>query len=185
MPFASFFLLRFSWSIFSHEEGVSGLNVACRGFWRNFWLRKAPRRVFSVILVRSVALIILAFFSATFIFYGSKEGLVYSFLNRETSVNEYRQVLSLTEENSVIITQYHDKLFFPSRRVVVGSFSDQRLNEYYRRLLDYVPVYYYNFALPEKDFEYLNERKLKDSALGLSLVRKVNNAFALYRLEKK
>ncbi len=186
MPFASFFLLRFSWAIFAKEDGDDrDLNIGWRGFWRNFWRWRIPGRDFSINAFRALALVLLSFLSATFVFYGSKEGLVYSFLNKDTSLDEYRQVLSLTESNSVIITKYHDKLFFPSRRVIVGLFDDDGLNDRYRLLLDRVPVYYYNFNLPSKDLEYLNERKLKESGLGLSMVKRVNNAFSLYRLEKK
>ena len=185
MPFAAFFFLRLTWAVFARDEEENYLQVGWRNFWSNFFSAKKPGRDFSVRALRAASLIVLAFICFNFVFSGSKEGLVYAFLNQKNSLKEYREVLSLTEENSVIITQYHDKLLFPKRRVVVGAFADQNLNSYYFNLLNYTSVYYYNFNLPDKNFEYLNERKLQDSGLRLTKIKKVNSAFALYKLEKK
>lgn len=106
-------------------------------------------------------------------------------LNHENSIKEYRDILALTESNSVVITKYHDKVLFPARRVIVAGFDDQNLNGMYRLLSGYAPIYYYNFTLPEKDIEYLNERRLKEVGLGIVPIKKVGGAFTLYKLEKK
>jgi hypothetical protein len=186
IPFAVFFLLRFTWAVFAREDGEDhGPDIGWRGFWPNFLSWRKPRKAFSVAALRAVSVVIFAFLSASFVFYGSKEGLVHSFLNQENSLKEYREVMEATESNAVIITQYHDKLFFPARRVIVSLLSDPAMNQRYLKLLDHAPVYYYNFNLPDKDFEYLNERRLAESGLRLVKVKKVNSAFALYRLEKK
>lgn len=185
IPFAAFFFLRLTWAVFARDEEENFLQIGWRNFWRNFFSLRKPGRDFSVRALRAAALIVLTYSCFGFLFFGSAEGLVYSFLNKENSLREYREILALSEENSIIITQYHDKLLFPKRRVIVGNFNDKNLNYYYRQLLDQAPIYYYNFNLPDNDFIYLNDRKLLDSGLGLVKIKKINSAFALYRLEKK
>jgi hypothetical protein len=185
MPFAAFFILRFTWAVFARDEEEGAILVAARRFWDRFFLWRKPGKAFSVAALRAIAVIVLAYVSAAFVFFGSKEGLAFSPLIQDNSLVEYRRVLALTESNSVIITKYHDKVFFPARRVIVAAFDDENLNRIYRGLLDYAPVYYYNFTLPEKDLNYLNDRRLKEAGLGMAPVEKVSSVFTLYRLEKK
>ena len=95
---------------------------------------------------------------------------------------EYDRVLSLTEPQSVIITQYHDKLFFPERKVIVGLFNDDKMTEQYEVLVEKLPVYYYNFTFPEKDIKYLNEKRLLKFNLQISRVEEITKDFTLYKL---
>ncbi len=186
MPFAAFFLLRFSWAVFAREDGEHhDFNIGSRGFWRSFISWRKPGKDFSVTALRAIFIIVLAYVCACFTFFGSKEGLSFAQLNHENSIKEYRDILALTESNSVVITKYHDKVLFPARRVIVAGFDDQNLNGMYRLLSGYAPIYYYNFTLPEKDIEYLNERRLKEVGLGIVPIKKVGGAFTLYKLEKK
>ncbi len=94
---------------------------------------------------------------------------------------EYAQVLNFTEPRAVIVTQYHDKLLFPARKVIVGLFDDPNMIKEYAVLTKYLPVYYYNFTFPEKDFNYLNNRKLPAYGLNIETVARVTNDFTLYR----
>ncbi|MFH1233868.1 MAG: hypothetical protein V1649_04455 [Patescibacteria group bacterium] len=103
---------------------------------------------------------------------------------RITLREEYNQVLNLTENKAIIITQYHDKLFFPERKVIVGLFNDENMIKQYAALTKYLPVYYYNFTLPAKDLNYLNNSKLLKFNLQISEVKKITNDFSLYKLER-
>ncbi len=125
------------------------------------------------------------FVSIPFVLYGSEEGLIYSFNNQSSIRYEYNEVLELTESSAVIITRYHDKIFFPERKVIVGFFDNDEMNLRYAKLVEYLPVYYYNFTFPEKDIEYLNNQKLKEVGLQIEKIKKINGSFTLYKLNKE
>ncbi len=180
IPFAVLFLLRFTWAVFTYRDSAE---TGSRKI--GFFSFSYPSRVFSMAALRSVFVIVVAFLSCRFVFYGSGEGLVYAFSNRTNGLLEYRQILELTENSAVVVTQYHDKWLFPSRRVIVASLGDQDMNKRYKKLIERAPLYYYNFEFPEKDFEYLNERRLSEVGLRLTKVSGVGGEFALYRLENK
>ena len=91
--------------------------------------------------------------------------------------------MELTESNAVIITRYHDKLFFPERKVIVGLFNDDNMNMRYAQLVDYLPVYYYNFTFPQKDVKYLNQSKLPKAGLRIEKIERVGD-FSLYKLTR-
>lgn len=155
-PLASLFIIKFS-KIF-RKKILSGLIIIA---------------ILSSIFVISIR----------FVLFGSEEGLLGSAKKLIASRQELNNVLSLTENSSVIITRYHDKLFFPERKVIVGLFDDINLVKEYAKLVGYLPVYYYNFILPEKDLDYLNHKRLAEVGLEIKEVSKITNDFTLYRLE--
>jgi hypothetical protein len=187
IPFASMFFLRFTRAIFPrwqrHQTQDSILDHTTVSGRLKSQLG-AISRSFFVNCGRVVIMGVIFFFSASFILFGSEEGLVYSFRNQRNARFEQDRVLELTEANSVIITKYHDKFFFPERKVIVGLFDDDNINFNYSRLVEHIPVYYYNFTFPEKDIKYLNERKLKDVNLQIESIEKITDDFSLYRLLK-
>jgi hypothetical protein len=122
------------------------------------------------------------FISIKFVLFGSAEGLVPSARKQLATRAEYDRVLNLTESRSVVITQYHDKLFFPERKVIVGLFNDDNMIEQYAALTGYLPIYYYNFTFPEKDYNYLNSKKLAKFNLQISPIEQVTKDFTLYKL---
>lgn len=128
---------------------------------------------------------VIAISSLTFVLSGSDEGLVYLAQRQKDSRMEWQQILELTESNSTIITRYHDKLLFPERKVIVGLFDDKSMITQYAKLVDKLPVYYYNFTLPKKDIDYLNTSRLREAGLQIKLIKKITSDFSLYRLEKK
>jgi len=146
---------------------------------------KKPRRMFLVNCARVFVVGLIFFVSVQFVLFGHEEGLIFAAQKHESAKNEFNKVLSLTEHNAVIITQYHDKLFFPERKVIVGLFNDKSMVARYAKLADYLPVYYYNFILPPADIDYLNNRRLGEVGLRIDRVEQVTGEFALYRLEKK
>jgi hypothetical protein len=54
--------------------------------------------------------------------------------------------------------------------------------EEYAKLVNLLPVYYYNFSFREADIDYLNNSKFKNINLRIEKVKKVNKDFSLYRL---
>jgi hypothetical protein len=130
-----------------------------------------------------ILMILLVFFiSIRFVLIGSEEGLIKTAKTQLAVRAEYEQVLKLTEDNSVIVTQYHDKLLFPVRKVIVGLFDDFNMTKEYAVLARKLPVYYYNFTFPEKDINYLNNKKLPEFSLRIEAVEKVTKDFTLYKL---
>lgn len=149
-----------------------------------FWIKnKLARRVINIIVPTALVLFIILI-SFKFVYSGSEEGLDRYFINLSSAQQEVERVISLTEENAIIITEYHDKFLFPERRVIVGRFDDNNMNRNYYRLLQYLPVYYYNFTLPQKDMDYLNNRRLKDLGMRIELIENVNETFSLYEIIK-
>jgi len=149
-------------------------------FFFNFYI---SRRFLSNSL-RVMVVIAIFFWSANFLLVGSEEGLVYLYEKSTRTRNEWHSLISLTENNSVLITRYHDKLVFPERKVIVGDFTDPNMVVIYAVLADKLPVYYYNFSLPGKDLKYLNERKLVKFGIQLKAVKKLNYDFTLYKIIK-
>jgi hypothetical protein len=128
-------------------------------------------------------LTLIAFISVNFVLFGSEEGLIYSLARKKETALELREVIKTTEENAIIITQYHDKLFFPQRMVIVGRFDQDDLLKKYYKLINFYPVYYYNFTLPDKDMDYLNNKRLLEFGLNIKVVKKISQDFTLYRLD--
>ncbi len=184
-PLFVFFLFRFSKSLFFKDETGEKIKVnIIKKRWLDFFILQFPRSIFLKKSFEIIIVALVAFISISFVFYGSKEGLVYLATNQDYLKNQQQKVFSETESNSVIITQYHDKLFFPERKVIAGLLTDDNMNHIYSRLVDKLPVYYYNFTFPEKDFNYLNERKLKEFGFSINERKKINESFSLYKLEK-
>ncbi len=133
-------------------------------------------------LVLIITIIFITLISLRFVIFGSNEGLYFTGQKFLESKQELTSLLNLTENNSVIITRYHDKLLFPERKVIVGLFDDDAMNAQYAALIKYLPVYYYNFTLPPKDFDYLNNVKLPMAGLQINEVAKITDEFTLYKL---
>lgn len=147
-------------------------------------LTELLKKKYFVLAARILALALIFYISVPFVMFGSEEGLVNSYWKQAAARVEYEKVLRFTEANAVIITRYHDKLFFPERKVIVGLFDDDNMIAEYAKLTDYLPVYYYNFTLPKKDFEYLNGPKLLRFGLQMEEVEKISKDFSLYRLKR-
>ena len=145
-------------------------------------LTKLFKKKVLIYAARIVLIALISFISLNFVLYGSEEGLIISFKQLKNYNEELIKVLSLTENNSVIITRYHDKVFFPERKVIVGLFDDKAMNQDYANLVKLLPVYYYNFTFPEKDFNYLNNSRLPEVGLQIKEVGQVTKDFTLYKL---
>jgi len=151
--------------------------------FKKFFTIKFPSRNFCIGAMEAVIIIFIFFVSANFLIDGSNEGLLYIDFNNQVLKSEYAQVLSLTEPSSVIITRYHDKLFFPERKVIVNNLTDDKMNLLYAKAAKLMPVYYYNFTFPQKDFDYLNASKLKAAGLSIKKIKDTDTVFTLYKLE--
>ncbi len=180
-PLVAFFLMRFSHGLMPEDKEKMFVSEK-RGWFRRILSR--PRKKVVTLGVRAFLLGGIFIVSANFVMLGSEEGLIYGFAKEGYSTTQMRRVLRETESDSVIITRYHDKLFFPERKVIVGNLTDNNMNRIYSNLVEYLPVYYYSFAFGQKDMDYLNGRKLKEAGLKIERVKRITEEFSLYRLEK-
>jgi hypothetical protein len=178
IPFLSLFLNRFLKALFSKKKLVQQDILSPKT--KNIFSKINNKYVINSIII--IFIVMVSVYSINFVLFGSEEGLVYTYYKNTATRQEYREVMSFTESNSVIITRYHDKLFFPERKVIVGLFDDDRMNEGYAKLVNLLPVYYYNFSFREADIDYLNNSKFKNINLRIEKVKKVNKDFSLYRL---
>jgi hypothetical protein len=144
------------------------------------WLAKRPitmrgRRLAIVCLaVACVALSVHA------VYYPKQDGLISAVETLRRSAQIKRELLTIVENDAVVITDRGDKLLFPERRVRY-PLRDETTYALMPKLVRRVPLYYYGVTLPETDMTYLNDMKL--DALGLRIVLvKTFDAESLYRL---
>jgi hypothetical protein len=121
------------------------------------------------------------FSSLMFTLFGSEEGLMTLYYNHFSDRENARAILAATEDEAVIVTQYHDKQLFPERRVVNALLTNDAVNTSLGLILQHYPVYYYNFSFPDKDLIYLNERRLPAFGFTLELQER-RGRFGLYQL---
>lgn len=207
LPFASMFFVRIAKLITSKKRkpltgiGVNNYGVSDGYFFESvnsleyrrsridgiseFFVKKVFNRDIKKGILESAVVVVLVsivcFVSVGYVLKGSSEGLIETYYKHKLAKKDIGIVLAATPENSVIITRYHDKLIFPERRVIVGLFDDKNMVKNYEKLVNIAPVYYYNFTLPEKDFDYLNNRRLMEFNLRIEKVKEIN-AFSLYKL---
>lgn len=176
IPFVSFLIMRFTMAF------TQTISATMKRFWgKNM---KKRTRNFYLYSMRTLIIALMCLFYAQFVTMRSDDGLLYLGMRHVEVRDSIEKVLALTESNSAIVTFYHDKMFFPERKVIVGLFNDKRMVEQYAHLADYLPLYYYNFTLPQKDIDYLNSRRLAEVGLGLEKVEKITEDFTLYKIFK-
>ncbi len=132
--------------------------------------------------LQAIAVAVLGFIALSFVLYGSEEGLNYLYYTNLAERDNATKVFALTDPSGVIITQYYDKFFWPERRVIMGTLPNEEIQNGVRKLVEFYPVYYYNFYLNPAAVNYLNERKLAPFNLEMKLVKKVNANFGLYQI---
>ncbi len=165
-----------SLAIFSLSRLLSG------SFGRPSLLGRYDRaRIFLSNGLQLLVVMALVFNSLLFVFFGSEEGLAHLYYNHFQDKDNIQRVLAATEDGSIIVTQYHDKQLFPERRVVVALLNHETTNQSLGKIMHNYPVYYYNFAFPETDLNYLNERRLPTAGFNIELILR-QGRFGLYRL---
>ncbi|MFP4514755.1 MAG: hypothetical protein ACLFNO_01990 [Parcubacteria group bacterium] len=161
MPIIAIFFDRFSKYIFKQKKYLS--NISRNGLIALF--------IFIIYLL-----------SFYFVIFGSEEGLYYTYFKFKKDQINVEKVWKYTEHNSVIVTEFHDKLLFPERKVIRGLLTDPNMNYYYAKVAEKLPLYYFNFSFPEKDINYLNERKLPVHNMNIKLKKEISSEFSLYEL---
>jgi hypothetical protein len=141
-----------------------------------FWADKSWYRslVISCILLFSLGL------SVNLIWFGI-DGVLDTRQALQSYEEKRAEVLSLTEDNAIIVVDYADKYIFPHRDVVVPLRSETTYS-HLPALREIAPLYYYGLTLPEEDLLYLQEEKLSSYGLMIEPVQEIMNE-TLYRIE--
>jgi hypothetical protein len=100
------------------------------------------------------------------VFWDGDDSLVVMSETLERSQEIRVEVLMRTEEDSVIVVDRADKLFFPYRYVRY-PLRDETTYQLIPVLLETRPVYYYGISFPQDDLNFLNGQKLP--ALGVQI----------------
>lgn len=149
-----------------------------------FWLRKHSSYRTLVSGGVAVVIFLMAINSLNFLVFGSEEGLINLYYNMQTDRAIGRLVLANTPYNAIIMTQYHDKVFFPERKIMMGVASEEPFYPQLSKLLKYYPVYYFNFSFTPAAVDYLNNGRLAKYDLRIDLVKRASDKFSLYKISK-
>jgi Dolichyl-phosphate-mannose-protein mannosyltransferase len=122
--------------------------------------------------------------SFNFLLFGSEEGLINLYYNTREDKRIGEMVFKLTPDDAIVITQYHDKVLFPERRIMMGKMEEENYYPYVAKLLNYYQVYYFNFSYTPEAVAYLNNGRLAKYNIKMELVKKTGGRFALYKLSK-
>ncbi len=131
----------------------------------------------------ALAFLIVAFQSFNFLLFSGEESLNNLSYNMAADRQIGRTVLSLTPTEAIILTQYHDKVLFPERRVIMGLMHEPPYYPFLKKLLNHYPVYYLNFTYSEIDLEYLNASRLPEFGLQLEPQKFIGRDFTLYQIK--
>ncbi|MFH1745349.1 MAG: hypothetical protein ABH881_04275 [bacterium] len=141
----------------------------------------ASKKIF-IVICQAVLISAIIFLGIRFVLVGSEEGLLYLPEKMAGAKLESQKVLELTPSNAVVITKYHDKFLFPERKVIVGGFEDVNLVIEYANLAKHIPVYYFNFTLPDEHMRWLSDKRLKENGLGIEKIEEISSDFTLYKI---
>ena len=132
----------------------------------------------------AVIVLLIASSSINFLLFGSEEGLVNLYYNTNNNKQLGNLVFSLTPPQSIIMTEYHDKILFPERQVIMGRIAEEAYYPYINKLLENYPFYYFNFKYTPETAAYLNNGRLAKNGLQMKLIKETGNGFALYQITK-
>ena len=121
-----------------------------------------------IVLIVCVLCVIGANFYATF--YRGQDGLIRVEQTVHESIQIRAHVFDLTPADSVIIVDRADKLFFPYRHVLYPLRSEKTY-ALMPQILNSTSLYYYGVTLPQTDLDYLNQKKLIETGLHITLVQ--------------
>jgi hypothetical protein len=144
------------------------------------WLRSrmTSGRLAKGVSIGLILIIAALGFRATF--FAPEDGLLQVRTNLLRTAEIKAEVLDLTEQDSVIIVDHGDKIFFPDRTVRY-PLRDQTTYDLMPGIVLRTELYYYGITFPESDMEYLNIKKLAEMDLQIDLVQTFDQE-SLYRI---
>jgi hypothetical protein len=194
-----------SWRFSDNPSGSHTIGNSYTRYWLPIYLMAMPLAAITIELIlkvffyffrkhsshqtlvsggATVAVFLLALNFLNFLIFGPEEGVINLYYNMQTDRAIARLVLDNTPADSVIMTQYHDKVFFPDRKIIMGVASEEPYYPALSKLLQHYPVYYFNFSFTPAAVEYLNNGRLAKYDLKIELVKTASAKFSLYKISK-
>lgn len=137
---------------------------------------------FYVVLLSSMYLF-LSIYSANLVLTRTDESILHVIHNIKKGVADADVVIANTEDNAVVIVDYDDKFIFPRRRVMI-PFRNEYIQNSLPDIIKQVPVYYWGLKLPQKDLDYLNDKKFSERNLYIEEYMQIENK-SLYKIYDK
>jgi hypothetical protein len=150
-----------------------------------YCLWQAGSTLFEKIALRAataVVIICLIWFSAEKVYYTRGDGLIDQ---KEIIAEHYvaaGKVEFLVPKNAILITDRTDKLFFPDYRVVDFNLNYEIFPQL-KKIIGQVPVFYLS-ARPERDMDYINEKKIARLNLRFVNFSAIDDELTLFQLKQ-
>lgn len=125
---------------------------------------------------------VLFLFTAKLTFLTEGDGLYFVRENLIESTEIRERILSQTESNAVIIVDRADKIIFPNRTVRY-PLRDETTYALMPQIIEEASLYYYGIQFPEKDMNFLNNKRLAALGLRIDEIDQIGIE-ALYRISK-
>ncbi|OGF29578.1 hypothetical protein A2223_03965 [Candidatus Falkowbacteria bacterium RIFOXYA2_FULL_35_8] len=130
-----------------------------------------------------VTVILLTGYSFFWAYLTPKDGLLAQKQVLEQNYKRHKQVAGYIEDNSILIVDKTDKLFWPKYNVVVFLY-DYSIFPEINQIIDKYPVYYMS-VMPDKDIDFINRTKINQFNLELKAPLIVDNEYRLFKIEPK
>lgn len=144
------------------------------------WISNHGRTRFAKGLFLCVLVILIFGLNLRIVFFDGQDALTRVAQNLRESREIKKEVLSITPEDSVIVVDRADKLFFPDRHVHYPLRSEVTYN-LIPKIASTKPLFYYGITFPQSDIDYLNQTKLKNLELKIEPIKTFNEE-TLYKI---
>jgi len=136
------------------------------------WVASKKKTVVAQQAFIGVTLLTIGLLSFRLVFLHPDDGLLQTRVVLQQNIEVRDQVVSLTEDDSVIVVDSADKILFPARRVVTPLRSETTYDVLPEIISEY-PLYYYGLTLPEQDLEHLSNIILTPRDLSIEPVETI------------
>lgn len=148
-----------------------------------FWLRRQKFSCYLISILIAIFISGLFIFSAYYVLAAPGDGLLAQREVTRVYYDQAKKVDALVEKNAIIISDRADKLFFPQRQTIVFDLN-YAIFPILKKVVNAVPFYYLTL-MPDKDINYINERKIANLGLKFDSPRQIDEQFRLFRLSAK
>lgn len=128
----------------------------------------------------SLVIIYLSLYSFSLCYLTPGDGLFNQQRVIKSYYEQYEKVSKIVEPQAIIISNRADKIFFPKYRVVDFNL-DYSIFPRIKEIIGKTPVYYFTL-MPDKDINYINERKISELNLKLADPVQIDDQFRIYKL---
>jgi len=149
--------------------------------WTLTWFFKG--RPVVMFILTAYLFLSLGFGSYELVMLDREEGLVRVKENLKTYQQIAKGVFDRTQENSIIVAESMDKVFFPDRRVIYKLNNQLDYDRIKKLIAGGYPVYYFHFTKSQPDLDYLNNNVFLGYGLAISQSLIDFGNQSLYRFE--